>query len=229
MRSGQYRQSASCSESATGPWGTGLCLALSPPTDEDYVPAPLADAAAWLTEHGDALYAFAMRELRDSHAAEEAVQETLLAALTAERTFERRSSPSTWLVGILRHKIVDQVRRTKRARTDRSRFFNADQELDQGSAVQFKSGRWAQQPRRWSARAGSPAEDEEFRRALSRCLDKLPERSSHAVRLLEQQQLSVGQASKILSITPTNLSVILYRARLALRDCLERTWLKTKD
>src|SRR6266508_4735212 len=72
------------------------------------------DFSAWVDLHGDYLYKYAIFRLRDSSAAEDAVQETFLAALKAYRNFEGRGSERTWLVGILKHKITDHFRRSTR-------------------------------------------------------------------------------------------------------------------
>src|SRR5690242_15052958 len=68
----------------------------------------------WLDEHGDYLFKYASFRLRDDNAAEDAVQETFLAAIKAYAKFEGRGSERTWLVGILKHKITDQFRKSIR-------------------------------------------------------------------------------------------------------------------
>src|SRR5690348_8926999 len=71
-------------------------------------------ALHWLAEHGDALYDFALRRVRRSDLAEDLVQETLLAAMTAKSAFAGRSAERTWLLGIMRHKLVDSLRKSFR-------------------------------------------------------------------------------------------------------------------
>ena len=92
----------------------------------------------WLDRHGDALYKFALMRLRDESAAEEMVQETLLAALQSYEKFAGQSSERTWLIGILKHKIIDHFRRVSRQRQyspDEDREFEHDEIFQQ-------SGEW---------------------------------------------------------------------------------------
>src|SRR5215510_12490677 len=86
---------------------------------------PMLDPTIWLERHGDYLYRYAMLRLRDSSAAEDVVQETLLAALKSAARFAGASSERTWLVGILKHKISDWFRR-QRETTD---SINSDEEF----------------------------------------------------------------------------------------------------
>ncbi|MHC4945232.1 MAG: RNA polymerase sigma factor, partial [Planctomycetota bacterium] len=76
----------------------------------------LSDPATWVDEHGDALYRFAITRLKDPEAAEEIVQETFLAALKAKDSFKGRSSERTWLIGILKNKVIDHFRKMSRER-----------------------------------------------------------------------------------------------------------------
>ena len=78
--------------------------------DQDAAPNP----NDWLNEHGDYLYRFALTRLRDQHLAEDAVQETLLAAIKNSAGFTGKSVARTWLTGILKHKIIDIMRRAQR-------------------------------------------------------------------------------------------------------------------
>src|SRR5947209_8093035 len=75
-----------------------------------------SSALHWLEEHGDALYAYALTRVRSADAAEDIVQETLLAALTAKETFAGQSAQRTWLLGILKHKLIDHLRKSIRQR-----------------------------------------------------------------------------------------------------------------
>src|SRR5688500_10622854 len=77
-------------------------------------PSQSPDPERWLDDHGDYLFKYAVFRLRDDIVAEDAVQETFLAALKAYENFEGRGSERTWLVGILKHKIIDHFRRVGR-------------------------------------------------------------------------------------------------------------------
>lgn len=175
----------------------------------------------WLAEHGDALYRHAYFRLRDRMAAEDMVQETLLAAMKGRERFAGRSSERTWLIGILNNKVVDYLRKQAR-----------EQSLDQGDlgddeleGLLFEAdGHWRHPPSAW----GDPDaafEQQAFWEAFSRCLEELPARQAQAFTLCEMDGVSGAEAGKVLGLAATNIWVILHRARLRLKECLEIHWL----
>ena len=166
------------------------------------------------------LLRFASLQLRDRDAAEDAVQETLLAALAGERGFAGRSNLRTWLTGILKHKIVDHVRRSSREQT----VADADDEGD-FNALFDERGHWRDPPQEWKDPEGA-LEDARFRAVLEECLRALPERTAQAFMMREHLGLETPELCKELGVTPTHSWVLLYRARMALRLCLEKNWFK---
>ncbi|MCB1749303.1 MAG: sigma-70 family RNA polymerase sigma factor [Gammaproteobacteria bacterium] len=182
--------------------------------------AATADPEAWLDSHGDALYAFAMMRVRNAAVAEDLVQETLLAALGALAGFDGRSSERTWLIGILKHKLIDHLRRAGREQT-------ADTTSDDEAVWNARfdhTGHWAEPPRDW----GDPAriaENDGLRQALAGCIARLPERQRLLFVLREVDGLDTDELLDTLGISSANnLWVMLSRARAALRECIERTW-----
>ncbi len=180
-------------------------------------PSGLGDPKLWLHEHGDYLYAFAMAHVANAHLAEDLVQETLLAAIERRDTYESRSTPRTWLAGILKHKLVDHLRRSTRAgpaadETDLAK--RVDSQFDAG-------GKWRVPPGRWDQEPGAALAGAELRAALAECLERLPARSAQVLLLAERQELSAERVGNVLTLTTTNVGVILHRARAALRRCLE--------
>ena len=161
------------------------------------------------------LMRYATLQLRDAAAAEDAVQKTLLAALAGERGFAGRSNLRTWLTGILKHKIVDAVRRMSRETA-----VGADDEFD---ALFDERGHWVEMPRAWTDPDAS-LEQKEFFAVLEDCLARLPAKTSQAFMLREHMGLETTDICKELSVTPTHVWVLLHRARLALRTCLETNW-----
>ena len=171
-----------------------------------------------MDRHGDALFRYAVARLRDPDVAEEVVQETFLAALRARDRFTGASTERTWLVGILKNKVVDRIRRSVR---DRPPSIPAH---DEATDAVFDRGYWRAAPRAWPRQADSVVEDREFREALTRCLARLPDRMGLAFRLREADGMETDEICNILEVSATNLATLLYRARVRLRRCLDQTW-----
>ena len=183
-----------------------------------------AGAEAWLDEHGDALFAYAYRRLRNRDQAEDLVQETLLAALSADASYQRASSRRSWLIGILKHKLIDHWRRQRETAASQA---DGSEDDEPASEPWFdRRGMWRRdhRPGRWSPEPDALAEDAEFWSVFDGCLNELPTRQSWAFTLRELEQVSSDDACDVLQVKPTNLSVLLHRARTALRHCLERRW-----
>jgi len=164
------------------------------------------------------LLRYAGRQLRDRHAAEDAVQETLLAALAGEAAFAGRSNLRTWLTGILKHKIIDAIRRASREGASAE----ADA-ADPESALFDQSGHWIEPPAAWPD-PDAALEQSQFFAVLERCLERLPPKTAQAFMMREHLGLETGEICKELGITATHCWVLLYRARAALRECLQTSW-----
>ncbi len=181
---------------------------------------PVSDPSGWVDQHGDALFRYALLRVRSTELAEDLVQEALVAALAARHQFEGRSAERTWLVGILRNKIVDHVRRTAREQP-------ADQDGATESAVADffdPTGHWKSRPTKWAGDPSRVAEDQDFWRVFDECMGKLPGTLAHAFTLRELEELATEHICQVLSITPSNLWARLHRARMLLRRCLELNW-----
>ncbi len=174
------------------------------------------DANTWLTEHGDYLFRMARRQLHSDELAEDAVQETLLAALAAQARYAGDASPRTWLTGILKHKIIDLIRRQVRE-VEIPRDADGEEAVD---SLFKQDGHWAEPIRSW----GNPdteAELSQLRRALDECADRLKPTMAQVFSLREVAGMETAEICKELGITPTNCWVLLHRARLFMRHCLE--------
>ncbi len=177
------------------------------------------DPQTWVDRHGDALFRFAVARLGDRDLAEDTVQETFLAALKARDRFAAASSERTWLTAILKHKVVDRIRRS--ARDNR---VTETAEDDEALTALFEGGYWRSRPSQWPRDPGATIENREFLEALSGCLARLPEALGQALRLREADRLETTELCDILGVTPTNLGTLLHRARARLRRCLDKTW-----
>lgn len=176
----------------------------------------------WLVAHGDYLYRFALARLRDTHLAEDAVQETLVAAIQSN-TYTGKSAPRTWLTGILKHKIIDLLRRQMREQQ-----LDGEQQLpDEPGMDEFFAdgdGHWLEAPQPWSA-PEDELEQKQYLATLQKCMDRLPEKLARLFLLREVEENDNEEICKELEISPTNAWVMLYRARMSLRKCLELNWL----
>ena len=174
----------------------------------------------WVDRYGDYLYRFALVRIKDPSLAEDLVQETFLAALQGRKSFQRRSALKTWLTAILKHKIIDHLRRKNRVQA----IDDIDTVGETVDGFFEKSGAWRVRPGKWNVNPGKILEQRQFMDILYRCLSQLPERLAKAFMLREMEGLSTEELCKSMQITATNSWVMLYRARAYLRRCLEIKW-----
>ncbi len=185
------------------------------PAEEDQPSQVLPEPGEWLDRYGDALYRYALARLRRSHEAEEAVQETLLAAFKSRDQFQGRSVPLTWLLGIMKRKIIDRLRAAARLPADTD-----PAELD---AWFDGTDHWREPLGRWPSPVQF-AERSEFWRVVRGCLAKLPPRMAEAFTLRTINHEAPAEVCRELAISPENLWVLLHRARLRLTRCLHIHW-----
>jgi len=181
---------------------------------------PLLDGTQ-VEQHRSYLLRYAMLQLRDAGAAEDAVQDTLIAALEGFDRFSGNSSVKTWLTGILKHKIIDHLRRQSREQP----LVNDDErsEADAVDALFKSDGHWESRPGAW----GNPdqsLENKKFLEALEKCTQNLPAKTARVFMMRDVMEIDTEDICKELGITSTNCWVMLHRARLSLRECLQITW-----
>lgn len=167
------------------------------------------------------LLRFARLQLRDEAAAEDAVQDCLLAALAGEQRFAGKSALRTWLTGILRHKIVDHIRR--RAREPSVQAVDDEGDERDFDALFLADGHWAEPPAAW----GDPQrtlENKHFHDVFEACMEILPEKTARVFMMREFLDLETDEICKELAMSATNCWVVLYRARMRLRECLQINW-----
>lgn len=182
--------------------------------------AQLPDPESWVDQYGDYLYAYALSRIQDPSIAEDLVQETFLSALQTRENFKGLSSVRSWLTGILKHKIIDYFRTKNReqpAGDIQNLVDSTDEYFDQ-------KGNWKVSPAEWRVNPTILYEQKEFRNVLYRCLSELSSRLAGAFVLREMDGLTTEEICKVLDISPTNLWVILHRARMVLRRCFEINW-----
>jgi len=181
------------------------------------------DPELWVDRYGDYLYAFAQSRLVERTTAEDIVQETFLSALSSMKNFKGHSSERTWLTSILKHKILDHFRKRRREKTPN------DLRVTQDNLQQLfdDNGQWKQGPSKWASNPNKLLEQKEFLRTLDTCLQELSGRGAKTFVLREIEGLSTDEICKVLNISAANCWVILYRARMLLRRCLELNWFDT--
>lgn len=170
------------------------------------------------------LIAFARLQLRDATLAEDAVQEAMLTAFEKSDAFEGRSEFETWVFGILKYKILDQLRWQRRHGIWQP--LDHDMSDDTLDRLFQQDGHWqpTERPNAW----GEPEqilENQRFWQVFDACLMALPDATARVFTLRELMGLSTDDICKETGITETNCWVILHRARLRLRECLDRGWL----
>ncbi len=187
--------------------------------------ATVVEPERWVEKYGDVLFGFAAMRVRDHAIAQDLVQETFLAAIKAREQFGGLSSERAWLFGILRNKLADYYRLQSRE------VQYADLEVpfpeEQGAFAASGLGKdgWvkAVAPRAWE----TPDEQlvsKEFQEVLKGCLSRLPEKVAQAFLLREVDGVPSEEICKDLGVSPNNLWVMLHRARMGLRRCLELRW-----
>jgi RNA polymerase sigma-70 factor (ECF subfamily) len=179
----------------------------------------MTDIAVQLEKLRPQLLKYAQLQLRNSAWAEDAVSETLLAAIEKPQSFAGQSQLKTWLIGILKHKLIDQIRRNSREMSTTSTEDNQDLEDDLFRA----DGHWREAPKDW----GDPEHclsQLDFMRVLEACVEHLPGQQGRLFMMREWLELDTDEICKELAISATNLWVMLHRARLRLRECMQLNW-----
>lgn len=182
--------------------------------------AVTVDPSDWVDRYGDYLFRYAVLRLRDRSGAEDLVQETFLAALKNRDSFSGGSSESTWLVGILKHKIADHFRRQSREMS----LPGGNLPYPPGEDPFNAAGRWATGPVEWGGNPADLFHQKELIEQLKICLSELSPNHANAFTLRDIEGADTQEICKVLNVTETNLWVILHRARMHLRRCLESRW-----
>ena len=189
----------------------------------------VAEPQQWLARFGDELYRFALGRVSDTMAAEELVQETLVSALGALDSFRGQASERTWLFVILKRKIIDHYRRQAR-----SPFVPLGLSAEQAPEAEFfqpGDGHWrdGQEPSPWrvggdEGRGDVQLEQQEFRQIMHDCQQRLTPQQLAVFQLRFVEELPAEEICQELGLSASNYWVIVHRAKLHLRRCLEKNW-----
>jgi RNA polymerase sigma-70 factor (ECF subfamily) len=179
----------------------------------------------WVRQHSDYLYNYAYKRINDPELARDLVQETFLAALERLDKFEGRSSERTWLTAILRNKVIDIYRRRSSGfgqSTESIEAFYEEREFFEPDTGHWKQ---AQEPEIFGIENPDHLVSEEFQEILKACLQRLP---ALWLAVFTMKHLDEQEAKTIcseLEVTPANYWVIIHRAKVNLRACLQKNWI----
>jgi RNA polymerase sigma-70 factor (TIGR02943 family) len=173
----------------------------------------------WVTNYADALYSYCISRVNDVQAAEDIVQNTFLSAWKARDTYNGTASEKNWLYAILKNKIIDHFRKQANSvvsvssREEDIYFDNAEH--------------WTAEtaPKDWGINTEQPVEIKEFYTFLDKCKQRLKEIQQSVFVMKYMEDLDSEEICKVLDITPSNYWVLIHRAKLHLRKCLEKNWL----
>ena len=173
----------------------------------------------WIDNYADYLYNYTISRVNNSDLAKDLVQDTFFAGLKSAKNFQGKASERTWLVSILKRKIIDHYRKinSKKGQAEvRMNFYNDGE----------NEGDWLEErvPQSWNNASEKKIETEELRNQLEACIDKLPEKYAMVFRMKTIQEFETEEICKELEITSSNLWVIIHRARTQLRKCMEDNW-----
>lgn len=173
----------------------------------------------WVNNYADALYAYCVSRVNDVQAAEDIVQNTFLSAWKARESYNGAASEKNWLYAILKNKIIDHFRRQSSgvviisSREEDIYFDNAEHWTTETA------------PKDWGVNTEQPVEIKEFYTFLDKCKQKLKEIQQSVFVMKYMEDLDSAEICKVLDITPSNYWVLIHRAKLHLRKCLETNWL----
>ncbi|PQJ69694.1 sigma-70 family RNA polymerase sigma factor [Polaribacter butkevichii] len=173
----------------------------------------------WIDNYADYMYNYAVVRVNNGDLAKDLVQDTFFAGLKSAKNFQGKSTERTWLISILKRKIIDHYRKinSKKGQAEVRMNFYDDGENE---------GNWIEErvPQSWDNQSEKTIENEELKSQLDSCIDALPEKYAMVFRMKTIQEFETEEICKELDITASNLWVIIHRARTQLRKCMEDNW-----
>ena len=191
-------------------------------TEEHRTAEESSNPETWIDLYADSLFHYALFRIADKAVAEELVQETFVAALSSlgNSRFRGESACKTWLTGILKHKLLDHLRQKYRHQAKPLEVISEDGIEDSFDA----RGNWRVKPGQWGVNPEKHYEQQELMLIIMECIAALGERQADAFRLRELDGEEAEEICKVLKISATNYWVLMHRARLAMRRCVELHW-----
>lgn len=180
---------------------------------------------SWVDNHADYLYAYALNRINDADEARDLVQEVFLAALEKADRFEGRSTERTWLTAILKNKIIDIYRKRSSGLNNPNRTTETEDKTYDDFF--YEDGHWreAHWPKAWGVEDHDPLHNKEFNQVLQQCMQKLPALWLAVFTMKHMEDETSENICTQLKVTSANFWVIIHRAKLNLRACLQKNWI----
>ena len=182
-------------------------------------PKHILDPNKWVSLHSDYMYNYTITRVNNHEIAKDLVQETFFSSLKAMKNFKGKASERTWLISILKRKIIDHYRKinSKKGKAEVRMNFYKDGDHE---------GEWIEErvPNTWSSDTDKDLEDDELKLTLEQCIENLPDKYRMVFEMKTIRGFETEEICKELDITSSNLWVIIHRARTQLRRCMEDNW-----
>lgn len=186
------------------------------------------DPGGWVDQYADYLFNYAVVRLSDPEKAADVVQETFLSALKAKDKFQGKSTEKTWLTSILKRKIIDIYRKNSTNReSSMQEIGDSAEDRDNFNYQGMYKGHWKEEkmPHSNSLLPEGEVENNELREILEKCIGALPENLAAVFVMKMIDDATSEEICKELDLTPSNVWVMMHRARLKLRGCIESNWI----
>lgn len=184
---------------------------------------------SWLKSYGDYLFSYCMLRVNHRETSEDLVQETLISAFKARDTFRGDSSEATWLVTILKNKIIDHYRKKDVLKDAEDYLSSTDRDFSK-NFFDPENGHWLREasPQAWDLAADFNIEQAEFNEVLQACVHKMPPKLVPVFIAKFFDDEDSETICKVHNISPSNYWVIIHRAKVLIRACLEKRWFLKK-
>lgn len=175
----------------------------------------------WIKNYADYLFSYAVSKVNDHDLANDLVQETFLAGIKSVKNFKGESSERTWLIAILKRKIIDHYRRINsiKGKAEVRMGFYSDKD-SKYNWIEEKA------PQSWVYTSDKEIENTELANQLNACIDNLPKKQAVAFKMKNIKDFESEAICNELGISTTNLWVMMHRARTQLQKCMEKNWFK---
>lgn len=178
----------------------------------------IIDPNRWVDKYSDYLFNYTIVRVNDREVAHDLISETFLAGLKSMKNFKGESTERTWLISILKRKIVDYYRKINSNKGKAEVKINYNDEDDEGDWLEERIADLSDMT------AEDTMENEELGMAILNCLDQLNEKQATIFKMKTIDGIETEAICNEFDISPSNLWVIIHRARTSLAKCLEKNW-----